>query len=312
VNIYTDGTVLVTHGGVEMGQGLHTKIAQIVATELGIPVTEIFIAETSTDKVPNASPTAASASTDLYGAAARDACLQLKGRLQPFIDSHPGDFKKAVNAAYMSRIDLSAHGFYITPDIGWDWATRSGRPFHYFTNGAALSEVEIDVLSGDSRVLRCDIVMDVGLPINPAIDVGQIEGGYMQGLGWCLLEELKWGDLAHPWARPGHLITRGPGAYKIPTADDIPREFNVTLLRDAPNPCVIHSSKAVGEPPFFLAASAFFAVKDAVYAARADSEKGDVIPLDLPATPERVRLACGDEILSYAVPNGVCRARLSN
>ena len=298
IHIYTDGTVLVTHGGVEMGQGLHTKIAQIVAKELTISVNDVYIAETSTDKVANASPSAASACTDLYGAACQDACFQLNKRLEPFREKF-GDFKKAVNAAYFERIDLSAHGFYITPDLSWDWTTKEGRPFNYFTYGAAFSEVEVDVLTGDSRVLRTDIVMDVGLPINPAIDVGQIEGGFVQGLGWCLLEELKWGDSAHPWARPGHLITRGPGSYKIPTADDIPREMNVTILRDSENPRAVHSSKAIGEPPFFLAASAFFAVKDAVHAARQEFGKsGDKFTIDLPATPERVRLACGDTILS--------------
>lgn len=311
IHIYTDGTVLVTHGGVEMGQGLHTKIAQIVATELNISVSEIYIAETSTDKVPNASPSAASASTDLYGAAAQDACRQLYGRLEPYLERHCGDFRKAVSTAYVERVDLSAHGFYKTPDIYWDWRTKSGRPFHYFTFGAAMSEVEIDVLSGDTRLLSSDIIMDVGLPVNPAIDVGQIEGGFVQGLGWCLLEELKWGDCVHPWARSGHLITRGPGAYKIPTADDIPRKFNVTLLRNSPNPRAIHSSKAIGEPPFFLAASAFFATKDAIYAAREDSGHKNVIPLDLPATPERVRLSCGDNVLLRTNGEEFSRAALS-
>ena len=302
IHVYTDGTVLVTHGGVEMGQGLHTKIAQIVATELDISVTDVYIADTSTDKVPNASPTAASASTDLYGAAAQDACRQLRERLRPYREACKGSFKDAANAAYMDRVDLSAHGFYITPGVSWDWVEKRGRPFNYFTVGAAISEVELDVLTGDCRALRSDVVMDVGLPVNPAIDVGQIEGGFIQGLGWCVLEELKWGDAAHPWARPGHLITRGPGAYKIPTADDIPRELNVTLLRNAPNPRAVHSSKAVGEPPFFLASSVFFAAKDAVYATR-PADARELVSLDLPATPERLRMACGDSLIDKVRQN---------
>ena len=300
VHCYLDGTVLVTHGGVEMGQGLHTKIAQICAKELGIETDSVYIAETSTDKVPNSSPTAASASSDLYGAAVTDACRQLNERLAP-IKASLGpekckDFKEVCNAAYFARIDLSAHGWYTTPDLVWEWDGSKGRPFNYFCFGAAVSEVEIDALSGDVNLLRTDIVMDCGDSINPALDVGQVEGGFVQGLGWVALEELKYGDPDHTWIKPGTLFTQGPGTYKIPTANDIPLEFNVTLLHNAPNPRAVASSKAVGEPPFLLANSVFFAIKDAVCAAREGNGLDTDITLDSPATPERVRMACGGPI----------------
>lgn len=300
VHCYLDGTVLVTHGGVEMGQGLHTKVAQICAAELGIETDSVYIAETSTDKVPNASPTAASASSDLYGAAVTDACRQINERLAP-VKAQLGpekskDFKEVCTAAYFARIDLSAHGWYTTPDLVWQWDGSKGRPFNYFCFGAAVSEVEIDTLSGDVNLLRTDIVMDCGDSINPALDVGQVEGGFVQGMGWVALEELKYGDPDHKWIRPGTLFTAGPGTYKIPTANDIPLEFNVTLLHNAPNPRAVASSKAVGEPPFLLANSVFFAIKDAVCAARAGNGLDTDITMDSPATPERVRMACGGPI----------------
>jgi xanthine dehydrogenase/oxidase len=192
VHCYLDGTVLVTHGGVEMGQGLHTKMAQVCAQELGITTDLVYIAETSTDKVPNSSPTAASASSDLYGAAIADACKQLNERLAP-IRAKLGpeaskDFAAVCNAAYFARVDLSAHGWYVTPDLVWEWDGSKGRPFNYFCFGAAVSEVEVDTLSGDVNLLRTDIVMDVGDSINPALDVGQVEGGFVQGMGWVALE----------------------------------------------------------------------------------------------------------------------------
>ncbi|KAL3701831.1 hypothetical protein R1sor_019853 [Riccia sorocarpa] len=296
VQVYTDGTVLVTHGGVEMGQGLHTKMAQIAASAFGISFSSVFISDTSTDKVPNASPTAASASSDMYGGAVLDACEQIKARIKPIAEKMPGaSFAEVVLAAYLQRIDLSAHGFYITPDIGFEWDVGKGKPFNYYTFGAAFAEAEIDTLSGDSHLRRVDIVMDLGSPINPAIDVGQVEGAFVQGLGWVALEELKWGDAAHPWIRPGHLFTRGPGTYKIPTCNDIPVDFRVTLLKDVPNPKAVHSSKAVGEPPFFLAAAALFAIKDAILAARKENDLNGWFILDTPATPERIRLACADQ-----------------
>jgi xanthine dehydrogenase/oxidase len=269
VQVYTDGTVLATHGGVEMGQGLHTKVAQIAASAFGIPASHVFISETSTDKVPNSSPTAASASSDMYGAAVLDACEQIKARLNQLSKEMPqASFAEVVFAAYLQRIDLSAHGFYITPEIGFEWDVGKGKPFAYYTFGAAFAETEIDTLTGDFYLRRVDIVMDLGHSLNPAIDVGQIEGGFVQGLGWVALEELKWGDKAHPWVRPGHLFTQGPGTYKIPTCNDVPIDFRVMLLKDAPNPKAVHSSKAVGEPPLFLASAALFAIKDAILAAR--------------------------------------------
>ncbi|KAF3772001.1 Xanthine dehydrogenase 1 [Nymphaea thermarum] len=232
VHVYIDGTVLVTHGGVEMGQGLHTKIAQIAASSFDIPVSSVFISETSTDKVPNASPTAASASSDMYGAAVLDACEQIKARMKPMaLKNKHKSFAELANACFMERIDLSAHGFYITPDIGYDWKTGQGKPFSYYTYGAAFAEVEIDTLTGDFHTRSTHIVMDLGCSLNPAIDVGQIEGAFIQGLGWVALEELKWGDADHKWVKEGMLYTRGPGSYKIPTVNDIPLKFNVSLLQ---------------------------------------------------------------------------------
>ncbi|CAD7700908.1 unnamed protein product [Ostreobium quekettii] len=291
VHVYTDGSVLVTHGGVEMGQGLHTKMCQVAAQALGVPFETVHISETSTDKVANASPSAASQSSDLYGGAVMDACKQIADRLAPYRSQSPdAPFVEIVKKAYADRVDLSAHGFFITPDVtGWG----GKRPFNYFCYGAACSEVELDVLTGDWHILRTDIVMDVGNPLNPAIDIGQVEGGFVQGMGWLCLEELVWGDKANAWVRPGHLQTCGPGTYKIPTANDIPIDFRVSLLRNAANPRAVHSSKAVGEPPFYLSASAFFALKDACYSARRAAGLEGWFDLKAPATPERLRLACG-------------------
>ncbi|KAL7174122.1 hypothetical protein ACSBR2_033390 [Camellia fascicularis] len=311
VQVYTDGTVLVTHGGVEMGQGLHTKVAQVAASSFNIPLSSVFISETSTDKVPNASPTAASASSDMYGAAVLDACEQIKARMEPVTSKQKfNSFAELASACYMERIDLSAHGFYITPDIGFDWKTGKGNPFRYFTYGAAFAEVEIDTLTGDFHTRTANIFLDLGYSINPAIDVGQIEGAFIQGLGWVALEELKWGDAAHRWIRPGSLYTCGPGSYKIPSLNDVPFKFSVSLLKDAPNVTAIHSSKAVGEPPFFLASSVFFAIKDAIIAARAEAGYDNWFPLDNPATPERIRMACTDEFTSRFV-NSDFRPKLS-
>nr|XP_034607198.1 xanthine dehydrogenase-like isoform X4 [Setaria viridis] len=297
VQVYTDGTVLVTHGGVEMGQGLHTKVAQVAASSFNIPLGSVFISETSTDKVPNASATASSASSDIYGAAVLDACQQIKARMEPIASRGiHSSFAELVQACYMERVDLSAHGFYATPDIDFDWAIGKGTPYHYFTYGAAFAEVEIDTLTGDFHTRTVDIVMDLGFSINPAIDIGQIEGAFIQGLGWVALEEIKWGDDNHKWIPPGHLFTCGPGSYKIPSVNDIPLNFKVSLLKGVPNPKAIHSSKAVGEPPFFLGSSVFFAIKDAILAARAEEGHIGWFPLDNPATPERIRMACVDSI----------------
>ncbi|KAJ1406943.1 Aldehyde oxidase/xanthine dehydrogenase, a/b hammerhead, partial [Sesbania bispinosa] len=302
VHVYTDGTVLVTHGGVEMGQGLHTKVAQIAASAFNIPLSSVFISDTSTDKVPNSSPTAASASSDMYGAAVLDACEQILERMKPIASRHNfNSFAELAIACYAERIDLSAHGFYITPDIGFDWTTGKGIPFRYFTYGAAFAEVEIDTLTGDFHTRVANIFLDLGYSLNPAIDVGQIEGAFIQGLGWVALEELKWGDGAHKWIPSGCLYTCGPGAYKIPSINDVPLKFNVSLLKGHPNVKAIHSSKAVGEPPFFLASAAFFAIKDAIRAARVEMGCNDWFPLDSPATPERIRMACLDEFTSSFV-----------
>ncbi|XP_056168904.1 xanthine dehydrogenase 1-like [Syzygium oleosum] len=297
VHIYTDGTVLVTHGGVEMGQGLHTKVAQVAASSFNIPLSSVFVSETSTDKVPNASPTAASASSDLYGAAVLNACEQLKARMAPIASQKNfSSFAELAVACYLERIDLSAHGFHIVPEVGFDWNTGKGTLFTYYTYGAAFAEVEIDTLTGDFQTRDANIFLDLGYSLNPAIDVGQIEGAFMQGLGWVALEEIKRGDAAHKWIPPGCLYTCGPGSYKLPSVNDVPLKFSVSLLKGHPNVKAIHSSKAVGEPPFFLASSVFLAIKDAIIAARADAGITDWFPLDNPATPERIRMACLDEL----------------
>ncbi|XP_031281562.1 xanthine dehydrogenase 1-like isoform X2 [Pistacia vera] len=311
VHVYTDGTVLVTHGGVEMGQGLHTKVAQVAASAFNIPLSSVFISETSTDKVPNASPTAASASSDMYGAAVLDACEQIKARMEPIASKNNfSSFAELASACYVERIDLSAHGFYITPEIGFDWNVGKGTPFRYFTYGAAFAEVEIDTLTGDFHTRAANVILDLGYSLNPAIDVGQIEGAFIQGLGWLALEEMKWGDAAHKWIPSGHLYTCGPGSYKIPSLNDVPFKFNVSLLKGHPNVKAIHSSKAVGEPPFFLASSVFFAIKDAIMAARAETGHSEWFPLDSPATPERIRMACLDEFTAPFISDGY-RPKLS-
>ena len=308
VHVYTDGSVLITHGGVEMGQGLHTKVCQVAAHSLGVPLAKCFIAETSTDKVPNSSPSAASASSDLYGMAVLKACEELKARLAPYRAQLGPDaaFAEVAKAAYMDRVDLCCHGWYSTPGIE---GFGSKRPFKYFCYGATASEVEVDALTGDFQTLRSDLVMDVGTSINPAIDIGQVEGGFVQGLGWLTIEELVWGDKAHPWVRPGHLQTKGPGTYKIPSSLDIPADFRVSLLSNAPNPEAVVSSKAVGEPPFFLASSVFFAIKDALYAARAEAGLTEHFTLNSPATPEKIRMACADDLTApFAPPDFVPKA----
>eukprot|EP00924_Labyrinthula_sp_SR-Ha-C_P015854 snap_masked-scaffold_4-processed-gene-11.29-mRNA-1 protein AED:0.00 eAED:0.00 QI:0/-1/0/1/-1/1/1/0/1317 len=307
VNVYTDGTVLVSHGGTEMGQGLHTKMIQVAAKEFGIPVDSVHISETSTDKVPNSSPTAASASSDMYGMAVLDACEQINERLAPLRKENPNiSFVALVNKAYFSRIDLSAHGFYKTPYLGYQFDLAKTNPeieqqaFNYYTFGAAASEVEIDCLTGDFRVLRTDIVMDLGKSLNPAIDIGQIEGGFIQGLGWCMIEEPVWGhreeNKSFDWLPEGACFTKGPGAYKIPASGDVPEEFNVRLLDNSPNPKAVHSSRAVGEPPFFLGSSVFFAAKEAIKAYRKQNNRSEWFEADCPLSSERIRMACLDSI----------------
>ncbi|MFT6772141.1 MAG: xanthine dehydrogenase large subunit, partial [Congregibacter sp.] len=303
IHVYTDGSIQLNHGGTEMGQGLYTKVAQVVAEELQVDIEHIRCTATRTDKIPNTSPTAASSGSDINGMAALAAARKIRKRLTVFACEHFGvseesvqfsrnritvddrifSFAEFANLAYHQRISLSATGFYRTPKIHYDRETASGRPFYYFANGAAVSEVLVDTLTGEYRVERVDICHDVGNSLNPAIDIGQIEGGFVQGMGWLTSEELAWDD-------NGRLTTVGPATYKIPAIGDTPPIFNVELLPDSPNAeATIFRSKAVGEPPLMLAISVWSAIRDAV-ASLADYR---VHPsLDTPATPERVLLAC--------------------
>lgn len=289
VHVYTDGSVLVTHGGTELGQGLHTKMVQVAARCFCIPVSKVHLSETSTNTVPNSTPTAASASTDLNGMAVKVACEKILERLKPYQMKNPeGKWEDWVHTAYHDRVNLSANGFYKYPGLNYDFETNSGQAYPYFSFGAACSEVEIDCLTGDHQILRTDIVMDVGSSINPAIDIGQVEGAFVQGLGLFTLEEVR-------FSQTGCLLTTGPGTYKIPGCADIPVEFNVHLLRSAPNKHAICCSKGVGEPPLFLAASVFYAIKDAIMSARCESGIEGIFRLDSPATSERIRMACADQ-----------------
>lgn len=286
VNIYKDGTVLLTHGGVEMGQGLHTKMIQVASRVLQIPMDLIHVQESSSDKVPNATTTAASVSSDLYGGAVMDACQKLFDRLKPYRESMAEKcFRDWVNAAYIDRVPLTATGFFAPQDLGLE----INKPKHYFTHGSAVTEVEIDCLNGDHQVIRTDIVMDVGSSLNPAVDVGQIEGAFIQGYGLFTLEELT-------YSPDGVLLTRGPSTYKIPSFSDIPGEFNVSLLTGAPNPRAVYSSRAIGEPPLCLATSVFLAIKEAIAAARKEKNLDGNFYLQSPATSARIRMACEDEI----------------
>ncbi|MEM7189768.1 MAG: xanthine dehydrogenase molybdopterin binding subunit [Pseudomonadota bacterium] len=302
VHVYKDGSIYLNHGGTEMGQGLNTKVAQVAADAFQVDVSRVKISATATDKVPNTSPTAASAGTDLNAMAALDACNQIKARLVEFAAEHwqapedavrfvPGGvqirdelvaFNDVVNAAYFARVHLSAAGYYRTPKVHWDRATGRGRPFYYYANGASVAEVTLDTLTGEHRVDRVDILHDVGRSLNPAIDLGQIEGGFIQGMGWLTSEEL-W------WDAEGRLRTHAPSTYKIPLASDAPREFNVRLADWSENAeRTIKRSKAVGEPPLMLAMSAFEALSMAV----ASVANYQVCPrLDAPATPERLLMA---------------------
>jgi xanthine dehydrogenase large subunit len=299
VHVYSDGSVALNHGGTEMGQGLYIKVAQVVAQAFGIGLDAVKITATTTGKVPNTSATAASSGSDLNGMAALDACEAIKARLVAFAARHwqvppeavaflPGrvrigareiNFKELAGAAYMARIQLSATGFYATPKIHWDRKAGRGHPFYYFAYGAAAAEVAIDTLTGEYKVERVDILHDCGTSLNPAIDKGQIEGGFVQGMGWLTTEELVWDE-------KGRLRTHAPSTYKIPVASDRPRIFNVDLVENAPNrEPTIGRSKAVGEPPLMLAISVLHALSDAV------ASVGDyrICPrLDAPATPERV------------------------
>ena len=305
VHVYTDGSVQVNHGGTEMGQGLHTKVAQIVADELGVPLHRVLVTASDTSKVPNASATAASSGTDLNGRAAQFAARNVRDNLASFVCGLDGcgagairfeggqvispkklrSFDEVVKEAYANRIQLWSDGFYRTPKIHYDKATLTGRPFYYFAYGAACSEVVIDTLTGESRVLRVDILHDVGHSINPAIDIGQIEGGFIQGMGWLTTEQLVWND-------KGLLTTHAPSTYKIPATGDIPEHFKVELWPEANREDNVGGSKAVGEPPFMLAISVYEALRNAVAAGR-DGDASKPVVLTAPATAENVLRALG-------------------
>jgi xanthine dehydrogenase large subunit len=299
IHIYTDGTVQVSHGGTEMGQGLYTKISQIVAAELGLPLEHIEVTSTRTDKVPNTSPTAASSGTDLNGQAARNAALTIKQRLidhlvetyqieaqniefsdgQVIWPNHQISFAELTQQAYMARISMSATGYYRTPKIHYDREQAKGNPFFYYSCGASVSEVEVDTYTGTYTVSRVDILHDVGESINPGIDLGQVEGGFIQGMGWLTTEELVWGQ-------DGRLQTNGGASYKIPAVGDTPKQFNVALLQDSKNnEATIFHSKAVGEPPLMHGISVWSALRDAIWAFGGEQVNPQ---LDTPATPERV------------------------
>jgi xanthine dehydrogenase large subunit len=298
VHVYKDGTVQLNHGGTEMGQGLHTKVCQVVADEFKIDIADVRITATSTGKVPNTSATAASSGSDLNGMAAQAAARTIKQRLVSFAAAHfncaeeavtfenghvtAGDerltFKELAALAYVNRISLSSTGFYATPKIDWDRPKAKGRPFLYFAYGAAISEVIVDTLTGEHNILRTDILHDAGRSLNPALDMGQIEGGFVQGAGWLTSEELWWNE-------KGELKTHAPSTYKIPTGRDIPKDFRVALFDGENHEETIYRSKAVGEPPLMLGISVFLAIRDAIAAAGGER---CLPPLQAPATPENV------------------------
>ena len=305
IHIYTDGSIHLNHGGTEMGQGLNTKVAQIVAEEFQVDFDTIHITATNTDKVPNTSPTAASSGADLNGKAAQNAALNIKQRLVEFAARHFNvseedigfrnnhviirdqlmPFSEFIELAYFNQISLSSTGFYRTPKIYYDRDQARGRPFYYYAYGAACSEVVVDSLTGEYKILRADILHDVGASLNPAIDIGQVEGAFVQGAGWLTSEELVWND-------QGRLMTSGPASYKIPAVTDMPIDFRVRLVENRKNKeDTVFNSKAVGEPPFMLGISVFCAIKDAI-----SSLTGYRISpaIDAPATPERVLWAIQD------------------
>ncbi len=298
VHVYTDGSVQVNHGGTEMGQGLYTKVAQVVAEEFGIDIGRVKITATKTDKVPNTAPTAASSGSDINGMAAKRAANAIKTRMtdlaarlyqtKPSEISFANDrvrvgkreigFAELAKQAFLERVSLSSTGYYATPKITWDRESATGQPFLYFAYGASCSEVTIDTMTGEMRIDRVDILHDVGKSLNPAIDIGQIEGGFVQGMGWLTTEELVFDDA-------GRLTTHAPSTYKIPTASDVPEDFRVALWASKGNrEATIYRSKAVGEPPLMLATSVFSAITHAV----ASLKPGAIPPLDAPATPEAI------------------------
>lgn len=314
VQVYTDGSVLLNHGGTEMGQGLFTKVAQVVAQEFGIALDQVRVSATDTSKVPNTSPTAASSGSDLNGKAAQAAAQTIRERLAAFaaetyqvapaevvfadgevhMPGHKLKFATLVHQAYMARVSLSSTGYYRTPKIHYDRKTFSGRPFYYFSWGAAVAEVAIDTLTGENRIVRVDILHDVGKSLNPALDIGQIEGGFLQGAGWLTSEELYWSD-------QGELKTHAPSTYKIPAASDWPEDTRISLLQDTPNAeDTIFHSKAVGEPPLMLAISVFHALRDAVAGAAGLQAAAR---LTAPATPEAILHAL--DVMTDSAPDNL-------
>ncbi|TDU73803.1 xanthine dehydrogenase molybdopterin binding subunit [Streptomyces sp. KS 21] len=305
VLIYKDGSVLINHGGTEMGQGLHTKMLQVAATTLGIPLHKVRLAPTRTDKVPNTSATAASSGADLNGAAVKNACEQLRGRLLQVAGTQLGAnasdvrivegvarvlgndkalaWDDLVRTAYFQRVQLSAAGFYRTEGLHWDAKTFQGSPFKYFSYGAAATEVEVDGFTGAYRIRRVDIVHDVGDSLSPMIDIGQVEGGFVQGAGWLTLEDLRWDSGDGP--NRGRLLTQAASTYKLPSFSEMPEEFNVRLLENATEEGAVYGSKAVGEPPLMLA----FSVREALRQAAGEfGPSGVSVELASPATPEAV------------------------
>ena len=302
INVYQDGSISLNHGGTEMGQGLFQKIAQVTAEEFGVGLERVQITATSTDKVPNTSATAASSGTDLNGMAAQIAARKIKKRLtkfasetwkvpedlityrddRVFIGNESITFGELTKKVYQARVSMSASGYYKTPKLHWDRDKAKGRPFFYFAYGAACSEVAIDILSGEMKVRRVDILHDVGRSINPAIDIGQIEGAFVQGMGWLTTEELVYDD-------KGRLLTHAPSTYKIPVASDVPKDFRVALFAGSNREDTIYHSKAVGEPPLMLGISVFAAIADAVHWVN----PGKPVALDAPATPEAILKAVG-------------------
>ena len=300
VNVYPDGSVSLNHGGTEMGQGLHTKVAQVVAEEFGIGIERVRITPTNTSKVPNASPTAASSGADLNGMAARRAAREIRNRMSVVaaeklglevadIDyrdgrvgagNHTLEFGELAMLCYRARVQLSAAGFFKAPKIDWNRETKTGRPFLYFSYGAACAEVAIDTLTGETKILRIDALHDVGNSLNPALDRGQIEGALVQGAGWLTTEELVFDP-------KGRLLTHAPSTYKIPVASDTPFDFRVALARYPNREATVYRSKAIGEPPLMLGISVFSAILDALHSLA----PGKQVPLDAPATPEAVLMA---------------------
>ena len=310
VHVYQDGSVHLNHGGTEMGQGLYTKVAQVVAEEFGVTLERVRISATTTAKVPNTAPTAASAGSDLNGMAARNAARAIKARMAAFAAERHGvpeneivfrddrvfvgneslSFGELAKACVQGRVQLSEAGFYKTPRISWDRAKAQGRPFLYFAYGAACAEVVVDTLTGENRVTRIDILHDCGESLNPAIDIGQIEGGFVQGMGWLTTEELVFDEA-------GRLRTHAPSTYKIPVASDVPADFRVALYPGRNREDTIYRSKAVGEPPLMLANSVFCAIGDAVHSLAPDRP----VPLDAPATPEAI-LRAGEALRGRPLP----------